>query len=266
MSFQPVIPATGLAGWRFLQRTGAAQFAAFSGSASLTRDRQYFLDQISQVSTAADLVADRRLLAVALGAFGLSDDLNNRAFIRKVLEDGTTDTGALANRLSDDRYGRLSAAFGFGPGEARTTNDPARMRALVEQRDIAAFEVAVGEVDEDMRIALNAQHELQAMATRSGSEKTKWYSVMALPPLRQFFETAYGLPTGFGRLDIDRQLETLRERTQAVTGSPDIAQFADPGARQKLTNLFLARAQIAGSAAASSPASVALTLLQSARG
>lgn len=266
MSFRPVIPATGLAGWQFLQRTGAAQFAAFSGSASLTRDRQYFLDRISQVSTAADLVADRRLLAVALGAFGLSEDLNNRAFIRKVLEDGATDDAALANRLADDRYRRLSAAFGFGPEEARATADPVRMRALVEERDIAAFEIAVGEVDEDMRVALNAQHELQAMATRPGSEKTRWYGVMALPPLRRFFETAFGLPAGFGRLDIDRQMDTLRERTRAVTGSADIAQFADPDARRKLTDLFLARAQIAGTVAASSPASVALTLLQSAQG
>jgi hypothetical protein len=265
MSFQPVIPAAGLAGWQFLQRTGQAQFAAFSGSASLTRERQYFLDRISQVGSAADLVADRRLLSVALGAFGLEDDLGNRAFIRKVLEDGTTGSGALANRLSDDRYRRLSAAFGFGPGEVPTTSDPLRMRAVVDRRDNAAFEIAVGEVDEDMRIALNAQGELQTLASGSGSDRTKWYTVMALPPLRQFFETAFGLPSGFGRLDIDKQLETLRDRTKAVTGASDLSQFADPDARQKLTNLFLARAQIAGSAAATSPASVALTLLQSAR-
>lgn len=266
MSFQPVIPATGLAGWQFLQRTSEAQFAAFAGSEEMQRERQYFLDHIADVTSAADLVADRRLLAVALGAFGLDGDLGNRAFIRRVLENGTADRGALANRLADDRYRRLSAAFGFGPGEVPTTTHGARMRALVDRREAAAFEIAVGGVNENMRIALNAQRELQDLAARSGSDRAKWFALMAQPPLRQFFETAFGLPSGFGRLDLDRQLETLRDRTRSATGDPDLAQFADAAARDKLTTLYLAREQVAAGIGASGPAAVALTLLQSARG
>ena len=40
---------------------------------------------------------------MALGAFGLQDDINNRYFIRKILEEGTTNEDALANRFSDTR-------------------------------------------------------------------------------------------------------------------------------------------------------------------
>ena len=41
------------------------------------------------MKSAADLVADRRLLKVALGAFGLEGEIDKKAFIRKVLEEGT---------------------------------------------------------------------------------------------------------------------------------------------------------------------------------
>ncbi|MEM6565334.1 MAG: flagellar protein, partial [Pseudomonadota bacterium] len=66
--FTPVIPSTGLVGWRFLQRTYDTQFEAFSQSSQLTRATDYFAQNINGVSTAEDLVSDRRLLEVALGA------------------------------------------------------------------------------------------------------------------------------------------------------------------------------------------------------
>ncbi|MEM9127018.1 MAG: flagellar protein, partial [Pseudomonadota bacterium] len=89
MTFQPVIPSGGVVGWRFLQRTYEAQIDSFSQSGVNQRETQYFLENISNVLTAEDLVSDRRLLQVALGAFGLEEDLDNRFFIQKILQDGT---------------------------------------------------------------------------------------------------------------------------------------------------------------------------------
>ena len=83
MTFQPVIPFGGNAGWSFLQRTLESQQATFEKGTVLRRDVDYFRENIGNISTAADLVADRRLLNVALGAFGLDDDLPNKAFIQK---------------------------------------------------------------------------------------------------------------------------------------------------------------------------------------
>ena len=54
--------------------------------------------------------ADVRVAADALGAFGLDGDINNRFFIRKVLEGGTLTAGALATKLTDKRYAQMSAA------------------------------------------------------------------------------------------------------------------------------------------------------------
>ena len=103
MSFQPVIPLTGYLGWRFLERTSDAQQDIFAKSQPVQRATDHFREKIGKVNSAADLVNDRQLLSVALGAFGLDADINNRAFIQKVLEDGTLSQDALANRLADNR-------------------------------------------------------------------------------------------------------------------------------------------------------------------
>ena len=265
MTFQPVVPITGLAGWQFLQRTYDKQFDAFTGSVQVQRDADYFREKIGSITSAEELVKDRRLLGIALGAFGLEGDIENRYFIRKILEDGTADDDALANRLADDRYKDLSLALGLGPGQIPLTGNATMMESLLAKSQTQAFEVAVGEQDNSMRIALFAQRALADLATESGEERTKWFTMMGQPPLRQFFETALGLPRGFGQIDIDQQMEVFRERTGSLTGNNAMSQFTDPDNLEKMTRIYLARAQIAGFGAGQSSNANALTLLQAAR-
>ncbi|MGI9388684.1 MAG: hypothetical protein ACR2O1_01390 [Boseongicola sp.] len=91
MTYQPVVPAGGNVGWNFLSRTRDAQQDAFNASSQVVRDTEYFREKIGGVQTAEDLVSDRRLLSIALGAFGLAEDVGNKFFVRKVLEEGTLD-------------------------------------------------------------------------------------------------------------------------------------------------------------------------------
>lgn len=261
MTFQPVIPAGGLVGWRFLQRTYDAQFQSYAQSAVNNRDTSYFLENIGDVKTAEDLVSDRRLLQVALGAFGLESDLDNKFFIQKILSDGTRAEDALANRLADRRYREFSDAFGFGPGDIPKTVLRTNMAEIAQNNLVGRFEIAVGEADETMRIALYAQYELSDLATQSGSETRKWFDLMGLPPLRQMMETALGLPAAFAQLDIDKQLEVFRDRLTRATGSADLSQFSEPDKLEELTDTYLARSQIAQFQAAISPAQTALILL-----
>ena len=113
MSFQPILPGTGLVGWKLLSRTMETQQAALNRSAEISRDTAYFAANIAKVDTAEQLVGDRRLLRVALGAYGLQEDIDNRYFIQKILADGTLAPDALANKMADDRYTQFAEAFGF---------------------------------------------------------------------------------------------------------------------------------------------------------
>ena len=264
MSFMPAVPLGGYAGWAFLKRTMPAQTAALAGSAAVRRDEEYFRAKIGKIDTAEQLVSDRRLLRVALGAFGLDNDINNTFFIRKVLEDGTLKTDALANRLADKQYLKLSAAFGFGDFKtpsSKISTFPDKILAAFQARQ---FEVAVGEQNPDLRLALNLQRELPVIAGKAGStENSKWFSVMGNAGLRRVFEKALGLPAGLGALDLDQQLGAFKEKAQVQFGSDMVAQFSDPAKVEGLVRQFLLRSE-AESYLQSGGGNVALQLMQTA--
>lgn len=260
MSFVPAVPLGGFAGWTMLKRTADTQKAAFNKQAEIVRDEDYFRANIGKVSSAEELVKDRRLLKVALGAFGLEGDLNNRFFIRKVLEDGTLRPGALSLKLSDKRYREFSAAMGFGDfgtGRIRISDFPDRILSAWKERQ---FEVSVGQVSDSLRLAMNAEREIAKVAKTNMTEDARWFTLMGQRPLRQVLETAFGLPTSFGTLDIDRQRDVLSQKAQAMFGNGGVAQFADPDRMQDLIKRYLLRDQISG-VTSLGPASAAVSLV-----
>lgn len=263
MSFQPVLPTTGIAGWRFLERTLETQQENFARSPTVQRETEYFREHIGSIGTASELIADRRLLKVALGAFGLDEDINYGAFLRRVLEDGTIDPEALSNRLSDKRYHQLAQTFGFGDNAIPHSREPGFGARIAQAYIDRQFEVAVGRQDETMRLALNLRRELPELAQSSASPRAKWFNVMGSPPLRKVFESAYSLPQSFGAIDLDQQLDVLRNRTQRAFGSPEVSQFSDPERLDALVRRFTLRAQLdAAPVAGHDAGSVALQLLQ----
>ena len=258
MSYTPAIPLGGIAGWRFLERTAEKQLATFEKSATVKREIAYFEEKIGSVTSAADLVADRRLLKVALTAFGLEDKIDQKAFIRKVLEEGTTADDAFAVRLSDPAWKNLSAAFGFGDVAGGKTGQAGFAATIVSAYKTRAFEGAVGDANANLRLAMNFKREIATLAAEGAS----WYKVLGSKPLRQVFEGAFGLPSAFLNIDIDRQREVLADKTDAAFGSGELSVFADPAVVEKMITRFLARAQIAEGPSGTSPASAALALLQ----
>ncbi|MFK7939513.1 MAG: DUF1217 domain-containing protein [Roseovarius sp.] len=263
MTFQPVVPTSGLNGWIFLQSTLDRQTAQFDASPAIIRDTDYFEQNIGQVRTAEDLVSDRRLLRVALGAFGLQDDINSRAFVETILSEGTSDDDALANRLTDDRYSALSEAFGFDQLVPETLL-PGFATDIIQKFRSRSFEIAVGNQDNSLRLALNTQRELADIVTSDESENAKWFTIMGTAPLREVFETVLGLPPGFGQLDLDQQLEEFQDRAERQLGINGITDLADPERLESLIERYLLRDQIKQNASSFSSASIALTLLQSA--
>ncbi|MGY9047267.1 MAG: DUF1217 domain-containing protein, partial [Rhodobacterales bacterium] len=105
------------------------------------RETTAFKEQIQSVQTSEQLLDNRNLLKVALGAFGLDDDLNNREFIRQVLDSDLSDAKSLANRLADKSYLALAQAFNFkgtsGPKIDSTTDKDAVAAKLAKVQEPA---------------------------------------------------------------------------------------------------------------------------------
>ena len=263
MTFAPVVPSGGYAGWSFLNRTMSAQRKAFDGDPTLQRDMAYFRDKIGKIDTAEQLVTDRRLLDIALSAFGLEGDINNRAFLQKILEGGTIKPEALGNRLADKRYLELARAFGFGDFAVPNTKKSDFADKILSAYRTRKFESAVGDQNSTMRLALNARRELTELAGKRLSQDGKWFTALGSPPLRTVLQTAFGLPQSFAGIDLDKQLGILKSRADALFGSSDPAGFSDPEKVEKLVRLFLVRADIQSSGAAPSPALSMLQAMQS---
>lgn len=264
MSFQPVLPLSGLAGWHFLSRTREQQQASFASTPQMVRDVAYFAERIGSVRTAKELVGDRRLLSVALGAFGLEADLGSKAFVQKVLEGGSLDSSSLANRLADKRYLRMAEAFGFGdPGLPNTqlSDFAAQIVAAYQDRQ---FEAAVGAQRPELRLALGFSRDLTEILGAQKTENGRWYAVMGNTPLREVMQKALGLPKAFAALDIDRQLEDFKQAARQNFGTDDLARLAEPELAETVIRRFLLRSEVE-SQAGTSKGQMALLLLQSAR-
>lgn len=259
--FTPTIPLGGLGGWRFLQQTYDRQFDAFTQNTQMQRDTEYFRENIGSVETAEELVADRRLLTITLGAFGLQSDINSKFFIRKMLEEGTVNDDALANRFTDPRYKEMSQAFGFGPGELLKVGEPVFAEAIIDRFEAIEFEVAAGEQNETMRFALYAERQMAVLADKDLSNDAKWFTLMGEPPLRTLFETALNLPSAFGQINLDQQLSVFKERAQKEFGTDDLSVFSDPEKVQDLITKYVVRDQISSFNSSFSSNAIALTLL-----
>lgn len=262
MTFAPVIPMGGYAGWTFLKRTMDQQMKAFTAQPAVKRDEAYFREKIGSITTAEQLVNDPRLLRVALGAFGLDGDVNNKFFIRKILEDGTLKPDALANKLANKQYQKFSAAFGFGNFAAPRTKLSDFADKILAPYKAQQFSVAVGTQSGEMRLALNAERELPELVKSTASEMSKWFTVLGTPPLRAVFERAYRLPPAFGAIDIDKQVQVMQKRTEATFGSANLSQFQEPEKLDQLVRQFLVQSELAANGASLSRGQVALSLLQ----
>ncbi len=262
MSFQPVLPLSGYTGWTFLKRTMDRQQAVQQASPVQKRDETYFRDRIGKVQTAEQLVSDKRLLRIALTAFGLENDVNSRAFIQKVLEGGTLKEGSLANKLADKQYQKFSAAFGFGDFSIPRTGISTFPDEILTQLRARSFETAVGAQNNSFRLALNAEREIPVLAARPISETAKWYSILGSAPLREVIQTALGLPKSFASIDLDQQVAVLKSKSEAAFGSALVSQFADPARLDSLIRRFHLLSELQSRGSLASPAATALALLR----
>lgn len=97
-----------------------ASIARTAAKPDVATETAYFEKNIGKVKTLDDFMADDRLYRYAVEAYGLGDMAYAKAFMRRVLEEGTNSPDSFANRMSDPRYREFAAAFDF-PKTAKET-------------------------------------------------------------------------------------------------------------------------------------------------
>lgn len=261
MPISPAIPLTGLAGYNFLQRTQEQQTALFNSSPDIQRDVEYFQENIGNITSLDEFIDDRRILRFALGAFGLDDQINSGAIVRKVLAEGTTDRSAFAVRLNNSNFLDFARAFDF-TNETFSASDDLISNTVAQYRE-RQFEIGLDDVDPNLRLASNFQREISNIANTALSERGGWFRVLGSQPLRAVIESAFNLPSSFSQLDLDRQVQILSDRALTEFGGRGVSVFSDQANIDKAIQRFFIREQIEAGPSASTPGATALTLLSS---
>lgn len=260
----PSVPINGIAGWRFMQRTQESQMQAFAASPALDRELSYFKENISKVESVDDLVNDFTLFKVALGAFGLEDKVADKFFFKKVLGEGSENDGAFALLFTDTTYKEMAEAFGFGNAGGARVGESDFAQKITDAYEVRQFEKAVGDSDTSMRLALTLEREIGTYANSANPETVGWFQLMANTPLREVFDSAFGLPESIGTLDVDQQREILQNANERMFGSRSMNVFQDPENIDKLLRNFFAQEQINSGPSALTKGMSALTLMENA--
>lgn len=202
----------------------------------LKAQTEYYLANIKDVASIDDLLADDELYAYALKAWELTDRLDDKAFVRKLLEGGVADPDSFANQQTDKRYAAFAAAFDFAAlGEKTTTHSVARQGA-VDKYLRQTLEENAGTENEGVRLALYFQRKAPTIKNA--------FQILADPALATVVRTALGIPDAVANANVDAQAKMLEARI-------DFDELADPEAVGKLLARFSAlwEANNGGSAA-----------------
>jgi hypothetical protein len=256
----PSLVGGGLSGWTFLESTKERQQATFESSTDIQRSVEKTRELISEPFTLDDLLGDRQVLRPVLDSFGLGEEIDKGAFIRRIIEDGPDDPQGFARRLNNPDFIDLSRAL-QADEDGLIRLSEAQVEGVLRGYQDEAFETAVGEQEQDLRIALYFQSEIQDLARDSQSDRAFWFRVIGNAPLFEVFNSAFILPDGFQNLDVDKQADLLQSRAeQRLGGSPREVLATDEGVDQTIRSFLLQR-QVENGPSALTSGAAALSLL-----
>ena len=117
------------------------------------------------------------------------------------------------------------------------------MEKTISRFQDRSFEIAVGERDQDMRLALSFSRQIRNVAQNASSNNAAWYQILATPPLREVIQSALGFPSTLSQLDIDDQHKRMIDKASGVFGSQHITDLAKEDVVEQITRRFLVKRQ-----------------------
>jgi hypothetical protein len=231
---------TTLAGYTLIASDLPRSLDNVAAKPQVSRETEYYLAHIEKVKSVDDFLADRRLFAYAMKAFGLGDLSYAKALMRKVLVEGVDKPDSLANTLTDQRYREFVEAFNFARyGETTTIFDRTR-QGTVDRYVRQTLEEDAGAQNEGVRLAL--------YFARKAPTITNPYGILADAALLKVVQTALGISPATAALDIDKQAEMISQKL-------DIDDLKDPDKVARFLNRFASLWDLGqGSTASSAPA------------
>lgn len=195
---------TTLAGYRTIAADMTRALSTTAANPQVARATAYYLDNIGNVKSIDDFLADDQLFTYAMKAFGLKDMAYAKAFMRKVLTEGTDKDDSFANSLADHRYREFAETFNFVRYKEATTVFDSTRQGTVDRYVRQTLEEDAGSQNEGVRLAL--YFERKAAGIDSALD------ILADKALLRVVQTALGLSSATSAMDIDRQALMIADR------------------------------------------------------
>jgi len=192
---QPAFPI-----YQALTKTREKQFSLFEKGPLIEREVAYFMKEAKKVETIDDFLNNRRLMAVALSAFGMDEEIQYVGRIRKVMSESIDDKGTL--KLGTNSF----------------------LREIVEKYKVNEFEKFLGDQNPALR-------EVEYFKRNIGKVENT-YNILGDKVLRAVVTFALQLP-------IEIVLQSIEKQKALIDKRLDIEDFQDPEFIDKFVRRFL---------------------------
>lgn len=161
------------------------------------RETKYYLDNIREIGTIEEFLADDRIFNYAMKSMGMEDMSYAKGLMRKVLEEGISDPDSYANSLVDPRYKEFAEIFDFNSFGSAATSFKKTQEGTAERYVQHSLEVQEGSENNGIRLALYFERKI--------TEIDSAFEILGDQALYEVVRTVIGMPDEMVGTDIDRQ-------------------------------------------------------------
>ena len=184
-----------------------SRFAEESVQDEAEEEAKYYSAEIEKLTSAEDLLSNRRLVDFILTAAGIDPQGVTTDYVRQMFSSDLNDPESFANTEPDNRYRQIVASFNFNTdGSLRRAAETTIQsgRGILETQDLylnQTLEEEQGVDNAGVRLALYFRRLADTISTP--------YDVLADTALLQVIRVAYSLPEEMTGADIDVQAEYI---------------------------------------------------------
>jgi hypothetical protein len=185
----------------------------------------YYQANIGNVTSISQFVGNYRLLSYALDAYGLGDQINNKALITQVLEQGTSSSKALANTLDNENWKAFANAFDFSATGSASPTSSTSVATTTSNYVEEQLEQNEGDDDPGVQLAL--------YFARVAPTITDSLQILGDTNLTEVVQTIFNLPEGTSESQIDQEAAALQKLMP-------VSELQDPATVKSLAERFSA--------------------------
>jgi hypothetical protein len=171
-----------------------------------------YQEKIQSIDSVSELLADREVIDVVIGAYGLDPEEVTDDFLKQLFGSDVSDSKSFVNQQTDSRWAELVASFNFDADGNLTRDTIGTIQQRGETLETVnkylrqTLEEAEGESNEAVRLALYFQ--------RTAPTVTDAYGIIADDALMEVFRTTFGYSDEFSNMDVDQQARIIEENLE----------------------------------------------------